>query len=138
MFRIKKTQEPERLKALLDLSRFSVILSYIFILFVLATGITLGFLGGYWGQLWIWTAIGVAFVTMGLMYKYGTEPFTDLRRALGLPTGQVRKKQVQTQPTPADPQEVAKLASSARPMELSVVGAGGLLIIAWLMVLKPF
>ncbi|QQG48378.1 MAG: hypothetical protein HY247_06435 [archaeon] len=136
VFRIKKTAEPEKLKALLELSRFSIAFSYVFILLVLGTGISLAFLGGYWGQLWVWTAIGVGFLTMGLMYPLGTGPFTKLRSALGLPTNQRGKKQ---EPGPvADPQQIEALARSTRPVELSIVGAVGITVIAWLMVFKPF
>ena len=65
VFSVRRTRDPARLGALLDLSRLSVKVSYGFIILVLASGVTLGLLGGYWGSLWIWTAIVVAFVMMG-------------------------------------------------------------------------
>ncbi len=136
IFSIRKTREVERLRALLEMSRLSATISYVFVLLVLATGVTLGFLGGYWGQLWIWTAIVVAFVMIGLMFRLGTARFNSLRKAVGLAYNEGRKKQP---PLPvADAASLEKLLSSTRPMELSAIGAGGLLLIAWLMVFKPF
>jgi hypothetical protein len=60
VFRIRRLKEPKRLLVLLDLSRFSVVISYSFIILVLVSGITLGFLGGFWGSLWIWSAMNRA------------------------------------------------------------------------------
>jgi len=136
IFSIRKTRETERLRALLEMSRLSVLISYVFILLVLATGVTLGFLGGFWTQLWIWTAIVVAFVMMALMYRLGTARFNSVRKAVGLAYYQGRKKQPPSQV--ADAAALGELLSSTRPVELSAVGVAGLLIIAWLMVFKPF
>jgi hypothetical protein len=135
VFIIRAEREPERLKALLTLSRRSSVVSYVFVILVLATGVTLGFLGGWWGQYWIWTAILTAFVMTGLMYKLGTEHMNKLRKAVGLPYYENRKKQA---PSPVSNEEIEQLASSSRPALLSAIGTGGLLIILWLMFLKPF
>jgi hypothetical protein len=136
IFTVKKTKEPERLRALLDMSRLSYVISYVFVLLVLATGITLGFLGGFWGQLWIWIAILVAFAMIAVMFRFGTAHFNSLRKAVGLSYNEGMK---QMPPLPdIDPTELDKLLSSTRPVELSVVGVVGLLVIAWLMVFRPF
>ncbi|MBI3860188.1 MAG: hypothetical protein HY296_08190 [Thaumarchaeota archaeon] len=136
VFRIRMTKEPESLRALLGLSRLSVVLSYVFILLVLATGVTLGFLGGFWGRYWIWTAIVVAFIMMGLMYSLGTARFNLLRKAAGLEYYENRKKQQPGQV--ADASELDRLVTNVRPYEISAVGVVGILVIAWLMVFKPF
>jgi hypothetical protein len=42
---------------------------------------------------------------------------------------------------PAEPPDAARLATltaSSRPMEIAAIGYGGLVLILWLMVLKPF
>jgi hypothetical protein len=135
VYSIKGTRDVERLQAILDLSRLSVVISYIFVFLVLGTGVTLGFLGGYWGRLWIWTAIVVAFIMIGLMYRFGTAHFNLVRKAAGLPYYKGRKRQPPSQPNPS---EIEKLLSSSHPFELSAVGVVGLLVIAWLMVFKPF
>jgi len=136
IFRVRKTRELERLRALLDMSYQSVVLSYVFLILVLATGITLGFLGGFWYQLWIWTAILVAFVMGAVMYRLGTALFNSLRKAVGLPYREKRKKQPPS--SVIDPAGLEKLLSSVRPVELALVGVVGLLIITWLMVFRPF
>lgn len=136
IFSIKGEREPQRLRALLDFSRKSVQVSYAFVVLVLITGSSLAFLGGWWGQLWIWTAIGVAFVMMGLMYQLGTAYMNGLRKAAGLPFFEKRKKQEPLPPATAE--ELGRLVGSSRPIELSAIGIVGLLAIAYLMLFKPF
>jgi len=135
VYSIRRTRDVERLRAILDLSRLSVVISYIFIFLVLGTGVTLSFLGGYWGRLWIWTAIVVAFVMIGLMYRFGTAHFNLIREAAGLPYYKGRRRQPPSSP---DASQIEKLLASGHPFELSAVGVLGLLAIAWLMVFKPF
>jgi len=135
VFRIKGTRSPEKLGALLDLSRLSVTISYGFIFLVLVSGVSLGFLGGFWGRIWIWLAIVVALVMPALMYRLGTAHFNSLRRAAGVAYYEKRKKQ---SPRPVEAAELDRALSSTRPVELSAIGIIGLLAISWLMVFKPF
>ena len=136
MINLRKEREVERIRALLDLSRTSLIATYIFILLILASGITAGFLGNWWGQLWIWTAIGVGFTMMVSMYYFGTQYFNKIRKAAGLPYVEKRKKQP---PLPAaTPGELNTLLSSGDTTVLVLVGVLGLVVIVWLMVFKPF
>lgn len=54
-FRLKNERDPERLRALLDLSSASIgsIATWIPLGVVILTGVVLGFMGGWWGQWWI-------------------------------------------------------------------------------------
>ena len=57
--KLRRERDPARVIALLDLSKFSLPISDLAILVLLVSGIAAGFVGGYWGQLWIWISIGV-------------------------------------------------------------------------------
>jgi hypothetical protein len=60
--RIRSEREPARVAALLDLSGASIGVMYISLLVLLAAGIAAGFIGSFWGEAWIWVAIGVLVV----------------------------------------------------------------------------
>lgn len=129
MFRIRKERDKERLKALLQLSSSTVIPLYLSIVVLLAGGIIAGFSGHWWGRGWIWTALIILILITGAMYPLGTKFHKKISDGLGTrPSGA---------PVASD-EELADLASSARPYLIAVIGFGGLLIILWLMVFKPF
>jgi ubiquinone/menaquinone biosynthesis C-methylase UbiE len=83
-----------------------------------------GFIGEVWGALWLWLAIGLLVVELAAMYALAAPYYMNLRRALTDPT------------VPND--EVVASMSSSRPIVLAWVGIVGLLLIVWLMVVKPF
>ena len=70
------------------------------------------------------------------MYARATTWFSDLRRAAGQGYYVMRKGG-----QPAERPDAAKLATltaSSPPMEIAAIGYGGLVLILWLMVMKPF
>ena len=136
MLSLRKERQPERVRALLELSRTSLPLTYGFIGMVIVTGLTNVFLGNWWGQLWPWTALGVGFVMSVLMYYLGTQYFNNVRKAVGLPYLEKRKRYPRRDPAPLE--ELEKQLGSSRAVLLASVGVVGLLVIVWLMVFKPF
>jgi hypothetical protein len=135
-FRIRSERDPARVAALLDLSGNSLGLMYISLLILLIGGITAGFMGGYWGDLWIWLAIGVLVLVIGAMYPMGSTHYANVRRAVGLKAYNDPKDAPPADPVP--PAELEKLLSSNRPFALAAIGGIGLGVIIWLMVVKPF
>jgi hypothetical protein len=135
VLKLRGERDPSRVTALLDLSKFSLPISDLAILVLLASGIASGFVGSYWGHAWIWIAIGLLvflFIFMGLR---GVRYHDTARHALGT-AGFYDKKGA---PIPeADPAALAAALDSPRAMELAAVGGIGLLVILWLMVVKPF
>ncbi|HLB37454.1 MAG TPA: hypothetical protein VJL31_12860, partial [Gemmatimonadales bacterium] len=57
--KLRGERETVRITALLDLSKYALPASDVAILVLLASGIAAGFVGDFWGQLWIWVSIGV-------------------------------------------------------------------------------
>jgi hypothetical protein len=135
-FQIRGERDPARVAALLDLSAASLGLMYVSLLLLLIGGITAGFMGGFWGSLWIWIAIGVLVLVIGAMYPMGSMHYANVRRAVGQKAYGDPKDA--PPPEPLSGPELEALLSSNRPFALAAVGGIGLLIIIWLMVVKPF
>ena len=134
--RIRSEREPARVAALLDLSSNSLGLMYASLLLLLIGGITAGFMGSYWGALWIWVSIGVLVLIIGAMYPMGSMHYANVRRAVGLKAYGDPKDA--PPPEPLSVPELEALLSSSRPVALAAIGGIGLLVILWLMVVKPF
>ena len=133
---IRSEREPARVAALLDLSGMSLGLMYVSLLILLIGGITAGFMGGFWGSLWIWVAIGVLVLVIGAMYPMGSMHYAKVRRAVGLKAYNDPKDAPPAEPLSGP--ELEALLASNRPFALAAVGGIGLIVIIWLMVMKPF
>ncbi len=135
-FELPKQRDSRRIMAILDLSSASLNGLYLGLLLLLVGGIWAGIDGQHFGRLWIWAALVVLVAIVVAMYAIATPYFKRLRLALGQRVMGMAKDA----PDPAPLTEAEILAIAAQPpaVLLSAVGLGGLLIILWLMVLKPF
>ena len=131
-----RQKDPKRIGALLDLSSASLTGVYVGLLLLLVGGIWAGIAGGWFGKLWIWVAIVVLIAIFVAMYLVATPFFKSLRIALGQRTMGLAKDA--PDPTPAPDAEVLAIAARTPVAALSAIGFGGLLVILWLMVVKPF
>lgn len=132
-FRLRRETDREAIKVLLNLSASTLGAMYPALLLILLTGIAGGFVGTWWGQGWIWTAIVVLVVVIVWMMVRGSRYYAELRGAVGAP--------IYGKPAPTPPKsdaEVQAMLRSGRPMELAAVGILGVLILLYLMVFKPF
>lgn len=133
--KLRGERDPARVTALLDLSKYSLPISDLAILVLLVSGIVAGFVGDDWGHAWIWASIGVLVLLFVYMSLRGVKHHDAIRHALGM-AGFYDKKGA---PLPeADPAALASALDSPRGLELAAVGGIGLLVILWLMVVKPF
>lgn len=136
-FKLRGEREPERVRAFLDLSGASLLVMYGSLALLLVTGIVAGFMGHWWGKVWIWASLGLLVVMWGLMGWLGTMYYDRVRKAVGLhPTQGGRKNE--PPPSEATPEALDALLTSWRPVLLAAIGVGGLLVILWLMMFKPF
>ncbi len=133
---LKHERNPDRIRALLDLSVWSYIGMYIGLLLLLITGIVAGFMSSAWGRGWIWASIILLVVMVVPMGLLGSNYYGKVRTAVGLQPYR-RTAQVELGPV-ASETELAALLNSNRPLILTAIGLGGLLIILWLMMFKPF
>jgi len=133
---IRRESQPSRIAALADLSGSSLTVAYIGLLMLLVGGIWAGLYASLFGSGWIWAALGVFIVVAVAMYAIATPFFKRLRIALGQRTMGTPKDA--PDPVPAADAEILAVASAAPAVALDVIGFGGLLVILWLMVVKPF
>jgi hypothetical protein len=134
-FRLRSERDPARVAALLDASRLAVN-SWVMIvgmLGFLVTGIWLGFVGGYWGEAWLWTSIVVLAVVVIAMTPMGAGRLRRARVAYGLETGRDKEP-----PPPADLAQAEQELRGWNPVPITAVGGIGLLLVLWLMIVKPF
>lgn len=128
-FRLRRVREPEAVGALIELSRSTVIPFYSSMLFLLGAGVVAGFLGSWWGQAWIWTALILLVVTSIVMFALTKSFYGRIYRAAEMEAAGER---------PIPGQDLHILLASRRPWVIALVGYGALIVIVWLMVLKPF
>ena len=125
-FRVRRTPDPDTGRLLLDMSQRGNQIMYLGLLLL-----GIGGLGAAWQAdlllaPWIVASYVVVVVIILGMYAVGAGFYYPLREALA--------------PKEGPPIEAAELASrldNRRPELLALIGGGGLVILIWLMVLKP-
>jgi hypothetical protein len=133
--KVRKETDFARIRALLDLSGYTLIAMGIAFLVMGLTGLALPFLMHLWGRLWVWlSVILLLFVTVYM--SFFNESYKELRRLVGLP---YRKgnNELPAEP-PSGPQEVAAVLGKIKVMPLIIVGYLIPAFILWLMIFKPF
>jgi hypothetical protein len=128
-FQLRHERNPDRIRALLQLSTSSTSVFYVSILILLVAGIVMGLQGHWWGQGWIWTALIVLFATMGAMYAVATPYYRRVRRIM-----QIQESGSQA----VGPDEIEQVMREGRPGMVTLIGAIPLLFIVYLMVMKPY
>jgi uncharacterized membrane protein len=129
MFRLRSERKRERIRTLIELSSGSMTAFYASIVLLLGAGIVAGFIGNWWRMLWIWVSLGLFVVIAGAMYPLASGYFRRIRTAVGArPSGA---------PVASD-EEIDELLASGRPLLIALVGFGGILVILWMMLFKPF
>ncbi|HEY0444143.1 MAG TPA: hypothetical protein VGC90_07975 [Candidatus Limnocylindrales bacterium] len=135
-YRIRDERDPARIRAYLELSSSGVQTMYAAFALMVLAGIAGGLTRNWFAQGWIWAAIGVLLLVMFAMYGLASRYYGTVREAVGLPSS-MRRKGTEP-PPPATADELAVLLRSWRPDAIAGIGFIGLLIIIWLMVVKPF
>ncbi|MGA9190629.1 MAG: hypothetical protein WBZ24_02770 [Anaerolineales bacterium] len=134
--RLRREADPERVKALLALSVYPATLSWLSLGMLLLSGIALGFMGGWWSSGWIWASLGVLILMILAMGFLGSRSLNVIRADLGLPSSY---GDAPPEPEDRPPVEVVHTRMAELPAwPLMGVGAGGLAILTWLMMFKPF
>lgn len=134
-FKLRGEKELSRIQALLELSSYSLSVMYGGLLLLFVAGIVAGIMGNWWGRLWIWTALGLLIALAVAMYYLGSAYYSQVRKAAGLAYFVGSKEQPPVEP---NLEEALRVLSSSRPVLLATIGLGGLGVILWLMLFKPF
>ena len=136
-FKLRDERETERIRALLDLSRGSSAVANASLLVLLAAGIAAGFVGNWWGQYWIWAALGVLVLISVAMLIVGSGPLMRIREVVQ-PELVRSKRTSQPSAEVATEQQLNLMLAAVHPWLLTAIGGGGLAVILWLMLFKPF
>jgi hypothetical protein len=133
MFKIRAEQDPEKNLMLFDISP-SVTLLRILLSATSLFGLVDGFMFGWWKQGWFWASVVLIVLISVAMIRYGTGYYTLVFAAANRAVEQKQKR--------LDTSEALAQFRAARMSNhllwSSVTGFGGLLIILWLMMFKPF
>jgi hypothetical protein len=135
-FAVRRERDLERLRALLQLSSGSYRTMYPSLLVIVLTGIIAGFQGQWWKSGWIWAFLVLLIGIASAMYPLGTAIFGAARSAIGMP--HVENGEMLPGEATKSPEEIDAILKKAKPVLLAAIGYGGLALLAWLMVLKPF
>jgi hypothetical protein len=136
MFQARREADRSRLTAVLDLSQASLGLSGVALIVALVLGIVAAIMGGHFGRLWPWAAIGVVVLVFGVMTPVGANPMRDLRKSLGLP-GRGDKPGMPSH-QPGSNADVEAAQARLRPDLLTIIGVVAIAVLVWLMEAKPF
>lgn len=137
-WRLRGAPDPALARAWLELyaaGRYFTLL-YGSLVVLLLSGVVAGFMGRWWGEGWIWLSLALlAGIIIG-MYALGTNHYSKLRRALGMPWFDGRRAHSPEPPAPAA--EIESLLAKSPALALTIIGFGGIALILWLMMFKPF
>lgn len=101
---------------------------------VVLSGATAGFMGSWWGSGWIWTSLALLAFIAVVMWRFGGG-FFGLVQAAAEAAVAART----ADPSNRGPQDAYDAARRGwQTVGMSVIGIGGLAVILWLMMFKPF
>ena len=128
-FRLRSAPDLRTAAALLDVGKLSIGPMYIGLALLIIGGLGAAAAANLWGRPWLIASIVILVVVLVVMWAVASPYYMSLRKALEEPgpDGQ-----------PAITWDALRTQlDSRRPEVLLIVGTGGLLLLVWLMVIKP-
>ncbi len=125
---MRRIGEPQQVAGVLQLSAATVNAFYVSTLVLLVGGIGAGVQGRWFDQGWIWWSLGLLVAVGVLMFPMARRHFRRIRMILELmETG-----------TAVSRDDFTRVVNSGSPVLTAGTGFVGILLILYLMVLKPF
>lgn len=136
--RLRNQRDPALARAWLELNANSVVVTVFYgsLLMLLVTGVISGFMGDWWGRGWIWLSLVLLIGIIVSMYLIGSRYYSRVRKALGMAWFDGRREHPPGDPAPAE--EIEALFANGPAITLAIIGFGGIAVILWLMMFKPF
>jgi len=128
-FRVRAERDPRTVASILGVGGMAIGPMYIGLALLIVGGLGAAAGANLWGQPWIIASIVVLVVVLVAMWAVASPYYMGLRKALeevgpdGRPT--------------IEPSALAAMLDSRRPEILTAMGTVGLLLLVWLMVIKP-
>jgi hypothetical protein len=137
-FRLLSERDTGRIETMISLYATNRVFGsqYGALLLLLVSGIINGFLGHWWRSGWIWLSLVLLIAITVAMYLIGTRFYSQVRKAVGMEYMQGNK--TIEAGLPASPEELDALLRRSPAMLLFIIGFGGMALITWLMIFKPF
>ena len=137
--RLRTERDPARVRALLDLSRWSLSpATGIIVLVAFSAGVVAGFVGGWWDRAWLWVSLGVFLALFLVMYPLASKPLHRIREAAGATVGPPFGFGAKSEPGSVDEVELRERLDDYDPRRSAAVFTGAVVLILWLMIAKPF
>lgn len=133
-FALRRERNVDRIRLLLLMSTGVARAMLGSLLLLLVTGIVAGFMGKWWSHGWIWLSLGLLVAIYLAMGVLGSRVLNEARQGVGLPTSYGKRPD----PEMLSPEALDALLNRIQPARLTAIGFGGLVLIAWLMMFKPF
>jgi hypothetical protein len=128
-FTLHHEREPARVDALLQLSGATMSAFYASLALLLVGGVGAGFAGRWWSQAWIWASLAVLVAVTAAMFAMARTYYERIRRVMRIHA---------SGSSAVGPEEIERVLASGNPLLIAGIGLGGLLVILYLMVMKPF
>ena len=129
MFRIRGERNRQRIAELITFSGTTTRPMYIGLVILTVGGVGAGLTLHLFSQWWLWIAIGILLITIGLMSGLAKPYFRRITASCEIrPSGVPR----------VSDEELEQLLRSGEATVISVIGIVGLLSILYLMLFKPF
>lgn len=133
MWAMRREPDPERMLTFFNDMPTTTVLR-VLLAVVVVSGAIAGFTGSWWGSGWIWTSLALLAFIAVTMWRYGGGFYGLVSEAA---TAAIEARTADPLNTVAQAAYDAARRSWQTPA-LSVIGLGGVAVILWLMMFKPF
>lgn len=128
-FRLRRARDPQTVAALLEVGSMSLGPMYIGLLLLIVGGLGAAWTANLWSQPWLVASIVVFAIVLVTMWAVASPYYMGLRKAVAEPGSDGAPG--------ATADALAAQLDSRRPDILATIGTVGLLVLVWLMVIKP-
>lgn len=125
---IRRMRDPQHIEGVLQLSATTVLAFYLSTLVLLIGGIGAGIRGRWFNQGWIWLSLGLLLAVGILMFPLARGYFRRIRTVIEL----------MESGTAVTQEDFVRVLNSGNPLLTIGTGSVSILLIVYLMVLKPF
>jgi hypothetical protein len=128
-FRLRGERDPAVVESLLKVGQLSIAPMYVGLLLLGVGGLGAAAGANLWGQPWIIASIVVFIVVLVSMWAVASPYYMGLRKAF-------EERGPDGRPA-IEPAALTRMLDTRRPEILAAVGTVGLVVLVWLMVIKP-
>ena len=133
MWAMRGEPDPARMLTFFNDVPTAIVLRIVLAVVVLS-GATAGFMGSWWGSGWIWISLLLLAIISVVMWRFGGEFFSIVEEAAEAASA----ARTEDPPNPGPQAAYDAARRNWHTLGLSAIGLGGLGVILWLMMFKPF